>query len=227
MKKEITQKTQQQHETIIQSIKLDNDRVEKIEVELKQIAEVKKKIHSLNYELGNLTPLKDEMLQLNCFVERILPIQVHHQMCEGLNKVAGSNLSELMEFEKNKTDELHKYIKQCEGRQPSLKPLRQAFEQFHRHMQKNRLGSAPFMFGDARDNWARSRPKEPALNSIQKYATNRSSHVNNKLQKEAKDRTKVIEEMIKDALLNESEKTGQLVQRTVSDIRERLVNLET
>lgn len=91
---------------------------------MQTLHEINKKTDTINVEVKKLRHLEDDLFQVNCFIERILPIQIHHQICEGLNHVSGADLDDLMKFEIEKSDELYKFSKSCEGIKPSLKRLR-------------------------------------------------------------------------------------------------------
>ena len=79
---------------------------------------------------------------------------VHHQLCEGLNVIAGENLEELMAWERKKTDEVYEHQKLCEGMRPNLKRFRRCVEKFTECAWKFKIGSAPFVYGENKDYWA-------------------------------------------------------------------------
>ena len=109
MKKEIDLKTTAQHKIICETLKLDTERLRDIELKMETLTEINKKTDIINTEVKKLRHLEDDVFQTNCFLERVLPMQIHHQLCEGLNSVAGPDLEELLAFEKEKSIELYKY----------------------------------------------------------------------------------------------------------------------
>ena len=68
--------------------------------------------------------------------------------------MAGDDLTELMEWEKKKTDEVYVYNKLCEGIRPDLKRFRRAVDKFTECAWKYKLGSGPFTYGERKDYWA-------------------------------------------------------------------------
>ena len=49
------------------------------------------------------------MLETRSFIERSIPTMIHLQLVEGLHVVAGTNIQNLRQFERNKLSELMKY----------------------------------------------------------------------------------------------------------------------
>ena len=109
MKAEVDQKSTDHFNSICESLKVDSDRLLEIEGSLKMLDELKLKFGYLGIEVGKLRHLDDAVFQVNCFIERTLPVMMHHQICEGLNSVAGPDLDDLMAFEKKKSEELNAY----------------------------------------------------------------------------------------------------------------------
>ena len=153
MKSEIVKKTEEQFTTICTTLKIDTDRLTDLERSNVTLDKMVRKVELVEMEVQKLRHIDEEMFQANCFIERVLPIQIHHQVCEGLNIVAGTDIQELLKFEREKSAQLSTYMKQCDGYKPGVKRLRTAMENFHHHIHKSEIGSAPFIFGEMKDYW--------------------------------------------------------------------------
>lgn len=57
------------------------------------------------------------MIETRNFIERSIPTMIHLQLVEGLHVVAGTNLQNVRQFEKNKLSELMKYQLDNEGKE--------------------------------------------------------------------------------------------------------------
>ena len=134
---------------------------------------------------------------------------VHHQLCEGLNIIAGSNLAELQQFERRKTDEVYEHSKMCEGRKPNLRRFRVAHEKFTENAWKYKIGSAPFTYGEDQDYWADMR-KFPDYDKRQ-YSTTRHIRIEQKLKDQEASRKAQIEEHLEYLFMEEREATKNII----------------
>jgi len=78
MKKEISEKAAEQFNTICLSLKTDQDRLSEIEVCMKNLQLMEKKLNTTYAEMLKLRTLEDGVFQAHCFIERTLPMMIHH-----------------------------------------------------------------------------------------------------------------------------------------------------
>lgn len=78
MKEEITEKSKEQFEEICATLKVDSERILMAEEKLKKQMEFEKKVDMLGNEVIKLRQLEDGIFQSHCFIERTLPMMIHH-----------------------------------------------------------------------------------------------------------------------------------------------------
>lgn len=75
---EIKKKMSEQFEQILENLQLDSQRLLMIETELKITKELDKRQTASEHDIIKLKKLEDQMFQAHCFLERTLPMFVHH-----------------------------------------------------------------------------------------------------------------------------------------------------
>ena len=78
MKEEVDTKSTEHFNSICETLKVDSNRLVEIEHSLKQLDDLKLKFGYLGIEVGKLRHLDDGVFQINCFIERTLPVLMHH-----------------------------------------------------------------------------------------------------------------------------------------------------
>ena len=157
---------------------------------------MEKKLDRTYMEMIKLKSLEDSVFQAHCFIERALPMMIHHQLCEGLNIVSGVHQQELITFEKRKTDEVYENFKLCEGLKPNIKRFRGAIEKFTENCWKHKIGSAPFTYGERRDYWPDISTKWIRGYDKRPYRLEREVPIKRKLEELERQRNQTMEEHI-------------------------------
>ena len=139
-------------------------------------------------------------------------------MCEGLNIVAGSNLKELMAFEKKKTDEVYEHNKLCEGLQPNVKRLRRCLEKFTECAWKYKIGSAPFTYGEFRDYWAEISSKNVTYDK-RDYNATRHIAPEKKIRDAEIEKRNQMEEHLNYLFMSERDMTKAMVQQLLTQMK--------
>ena len=165
----------------------------------------------MNNEILSLRQLEDDVFQAHCFIERSLPMLIHHQLCEGLNVIAGRNLAELMDWERRKTDEVYEHTKLCEGIKPDVKRFRRAVEKFTECAWKFKIGSAPFTYGEYQDYWAEITPRYYANYDKRQFHSLRHVSIEKKLKEEDERYDNNMKEYISHVLVSERESTKAFI----------------
>ena len=78
MKEEISVKASEQFKEICATLRVDSDRIIEVEESFKEQRELIKKINMLSNEVTKLKTLEDGVFQSHCFIERTLPMMIHH-----------------------------------------------------------------------------------------------------------------------------------------------------
>ena len=78
MKDEISMKSTEQFNEICTSLKVDSFRIRDVEEKLKTQKDFEKKLDFISNEVTKLKTLEDGVFQSHCFIERALPMLIHH-----------------------------------------------------------------------------------------------------------------------------------------------------
>ena len=78
MKDEITVKANKQFEAICSTLQVDTDRILEVEEKIKVQKKMSKKLELIGNEVTKLKTLEDGVFQAHCFIERTLPMMIHH-----------------------------------------------------------------------------------------------------------------------------------------------------
>ena len=116
---------------------------------------------------------EDSVTQANIFIEKTLPMYVHHQIIEGLSATSGEYSQRLAEFEQRKLQEVFEYYKEVKNSPPDVKKFRTRIENFTENLIKNGSSSLPFTFGPGREYWPDMNTYDLKKHSLYMYAKDR------------------------------------------------------
>ena len=144
-------------------------------------------------------------------------MMIHHQVCEAVNVVAGSNQEALIEFERTKTDEVFAHSKLCEGHKPDLKRFRECVENFTESAARHKIGAAPFIYGEGQDYWAEIDHRYWNNYDKRNYFKDRVDVATLKLFNERAKQKQVMEAHLNYLTMTERDLTKNLISQAVSD----------
>ena len=78
MKEDIQTKTSEQFDTICNTLKVDTERLIQLETKTASLRTFEKKLEHMSNEVTKLRHLEDGVFQAHCFIERTLPMMIHH-----------------------------------------------------------------------------------------------------------------------------------------------------
>lgn len=148
------QKTQREEgEKLINSLQLDSQRITDVELRVRKVEILSNKIYAIDQSVKQTVLSLDDVRATLYYCERIVPLLIHVQLSEGLRNFAvTANLqSNLIDFDREKIDQLMSYIKNTQKQPPSISTLSKRLEAFGTYLVKQGMGSAPFNFGTNQD----------------------------------------------------------------------------
>ena len=154
MHTEIKEKMTQTFKDFNAQLRVDSLRLQELETKVRPVPEIEKQMKILDAEMGTIRLCDKDLYQVKHFIQRELPLLIHLQLCEGLDVVSGSFLSELKVFEKKKLQELLTYYEDSKGVRIDIGDFGDRIRDYGHFLKDTDRGFFPFTLGKGHDYWA-------------------------------------------------------------------------
>lgn len=126
-----------------------------MEVQVRKIEHLILKTNSMDDSVKQLMANVGQAHESQLFSERYMPMMIHLQLMDGLNKLVTNETQKVQvaEFDKKQIKDLHHYMTESEGYPVNLKQLRMRLGHYTRYLLEQNQGSLPFRYGVFKDYW--------------------------------------------------------------------------